>query len=250
MLRFIIMILYLVLVFIVSLPMWTYYYIRRRRDPIGCAVSAQKKVVFFLDGLVFLSGTKVIVRGLEHVPKDGAVLYVGNHRSIFDIIIGYHYVKNNTGFVAKDSMEKTPLLSTWMKLINCLFLNRTDIKEGLKTILKAIDLVKAGTSIFIFPEGTRSRTSELLPFKEGSLKIAEKAKCPVIPVAITGTEDIFDNHVPTVRPSVVVYEFGAPIDLSSLDKEIRKHSGAYVREVITQMRSRHEEILRADSASH
>ena len=188
--------------------MWIYYYIRRRRHPEAVAKSAQKVVVFFLDGLVFLSGSKIIVKGLENVPEDVPVLYVGNHKSIFDIIVGYHYVKNNTGFIAKDSMKKTPLLSTWMVLINCLFLNRTDVREGLKTILKGIDLVKNGTSVFIFPEGTRSTTDELLPFKEGSLKIAEKTKCPVIPVAISHTDDIFDNHMPLVKASTVVYEFG------------------------------------------
>ena len=244
MFRLIIMLLYLVIVFIISIPMWIYYYIRRRRHPEAVAKSAQKVVVFFLDGLVFLSGSKIIVKGLENVPEDVPVLYVGNHKSIFDIIVGYHYVKNNTGFIAKDSMKKTPLLSTWMVLINCLFLNRTDVREGLKTILKCIDLVKNGTSVFIFPEGTRSTTDELLPFKEGSLKIAEKTKCPVIPVAISHTDDIFDNHMPLVKASTVVYEFGKPINLNTLDKETKRHSGAYVRDIIIEMRSHHDDIIR------
>lgn len=243
MIRFIITILYLVVVFIISLPLWAFRYIQRRKHPEKCAHGSQKTVVHFLDGIVRLAGTRVIVKGLENVPEDMPVLYVGNHKSIFDIIIGYHYVKNNTGFVAKDSTEKTPLISPWMKLINCLFLNRTDVKEGLKTILKAIDLVKNGTSIFIFPEGTRSKTDELLPFKEGSLKIAEKAHCPIIPVAITGTDDIFDNHVPKLKPCTIVYEFGKPVYLDELDKQTKKYSGAYIRDIIIGMRSHHADII-------
>ena len=89
------------------------------------------------------------------------VLYVGNHRSYFDIIIGYTLAKNNTGFVAKKSMEKLPFVSVWMKFINCQFLDRENIKEGLKTVLKCIDLVKGGTSIWIFPEGTRTPGNEI-----------------------------------------------------------------------------------------
>lgn len=116
------------------------------------------------------------------LPK-APVLYVGNHRSIFDIILSYPFLKNNTGFVAKESLKKTPLVGWWMWYLNCLFLNRENIKEGLKTILKGVELVKNGSSIFIFPEGTRSETEDLLPFKEGSLKIAEKGKCPIVPVA-------------------------------------------------------------------
>lgn len=243
MLRFIIMILYLLIAGIISLPLYAFRFIQRRKHPEQSARGSQRTVVHLLDVFVFLSGTKVIVKGLENVPSDVPVLYVGNHRSIFDIIIGYHYVKNNTGFIAKDSMKHTPIISTWMRLINCLFLNRTDIKEGLKTIKQAIELVQNGTSVFIFPEGTRSLGDELLPFKEGSLKIAEKGKCPVVPVAITGTEEIFDNHVPKIKPAVIVYEFGQPIDLQNLDKETKKHSGAYVRDIIINMRAGHPDII-------
>ena len=80
-------------------------------------------------------------------------------------------------------MEKIPILRTWMANVNCLFLDRKNIKEGLKTILQGIEKVKNGISIWIFPEGTRNTNediTELLPFKEGSLKIAEKSGCPVI----------------------------------------------------------------------
>ena len=100
-------------------------------------------------------------------------------------------------------------------------LNRTDIKKGLQTILEGIDLIKKGTSIVIFPEGTRSKTEDLLPFKEGSLKIAEKSKCPIIPVAITNTESVFENHLPRIKKASVVIEFGTPI---YLDHMIRRQN--------------------------
>jgi len=136
-----------------------------------------------------MAGVSITVKGRENIPEDRAVLYVGNHRSYFDILVGYVTVPGLMGFVAKKEMEQIPLLSTWMKYVNCLFLDRKNLKEGLKTILTGIDQVKQGVSVWIFPEGTRNREEsplDLLPFKEGSLKIAEKSGCPVIPVAITG----------------------------------------------------------------
>ena len=177
-------------------------------------------------------------RGLEHIPSDRAVLYVGNHRSYFDILVGYVTVPGLTGFVAKKEMLKIPLLRDWMRRVNCLFLDRVDIKEGLKTILEGIEKVRSGISIWIFPEGTRNESqdvTELLTFHEGSLKIAEKSGCPVIPVAITGTAEIFERQFPLVKPSHVVIRYGEPIMLKELSLEQRKFPGAYTREVIAGM---------------
>ena len=85
-----------------------------------------------------LSGVKVTVRGKENIPPDKPVLYVGNHPSYFDILIGYTQVVGLCGFVAKKELEKVPLLSLWMKMLYCLFLDRDNLKEGLKTILLGI----------------------------------------------------------------------------------------------------------------
>ena len=187
--------------------------------------------------ILFLSGVKLTVIGQENIPKNEPVLYVGNHRSFFDIVIGYTLVPNLTGFVAKKEMEKIPLLSNWMRKLYCLCLDRNDIKAGLKTILTGIDYIKNGISIWIFPEGTRNKDSEasLLPFKEGSLKIAEKSGCPIIPVAMHHTADIFENHFPKIKKTHVTVEFGTPIVLKELEKEERKFAGAFLQKQIEDM---------------
>lgn len=185
-----------------------------------------------------MAGAEVTVRGYEKIPEDRPVLYVGNHRSYFDILVGYTTVSGRVGFVAKKEMEKIPLLSGWMINVNCLFLDRKNIKEGLKTILAGVEKIKRGVSVWIFPEGTRNRNDdlkELLPFKEGSLKIAEKSGCPVVPVAITGTADIFEKHMPFIKPGKVTIEFGDPIFLKELPPEERKFAGAYTRKRIIEM---------------
>ena len=162
-----------------------------KKDPHARDVESLKIVQYMFSLILKLAGITVTVKGAENIPRDRAVLFVGNHRSYFDILVGYTTVPGFVGFVAKKEMEKIPLLRSWMKNVNCLFLDRKDIKAGLKTILEGIEKVKNGISVWIFPEGTRNRNKdlkELLVFKEGSLKIAEKSGCPVVPVAMVGTE--------------------------------------------------------------
>lgn len=196
-----------------------------------------------------VAGVSITVKGIENIPDDGAVLYVGNHRSYFDILVGYVTVPGLMGFVAKKEMESIPLLSGWMANVNCLFLNREDLKEGLKTILAGIDNVKRGVSVWIFPEGTRNKNEdllELLPFKEGSLKIAEKSGRPIIPVAMTGTAEVFEKHFPIIKPSHITIEFGTPIVIKELSPEEKKFAGAYVRQTIIKMLEREQDGLTRD----
>lgn len=242
MIRFILVAATVILFLILSIPVILVEYLigkknRRLRD-----VSSLAIIQGVFRFILWMSGVKITVKGKENIPADQAVLYVGNHRSYFDILVGYVTVPGLTGFVAKKEMEKIPLLSTWMKLVNCLFLDRENLKEGLKTILAGIDQVKHGVSVWIFPEGTRNEEENLLnmlPFKEGSLKIAEKSGCPVVPVAITGTAEIFEQHFPKIRPSHVTMEFGKPYLTKELAPEFKKFPGAYTEEQIKAM-LRHE----------
>lgn len=186
--------------------------------------------------MLWIAGTEQTVIGAENVPKDQPLLYIPNHRSYFDILLIYSRVPGLTGFVAKDSMLRYPVLRRWMQKLYCLFLNRDNPREGLKTILQGIEYVKRGISICIFPEGTRNKTSELfLPFKEGSLKIAEKTGCLIIPVALNNTAEIFENHMPWIRKCRVVLQYGTPIDPKNLSKEEKKHLGAFCKDRIQEM---------------
>ena len=185
--------------------------------------------------LLKISGVKVTVIGRENMP-DEAALYVGNHRSFFDILIMYVQCKDLTGFVAKDSLGKIPSLRVWMRYVYCLFLDRKDIKQGMKTILQAIEYIKQGVSIVIFPEGTRNDGEELsmLPFKEGSFKIAQKTGCPIVPVSINNTAEIFENHFPKIKKTHVVIEYGKPIYPSELSKDEQKHIGLTCQNIIQE----------------
>ncbi|MDD6156792.1 MAG: lysophospholipid acyltransferase family protein [Lachnospiraceae bacterium] len=189
--------------------------------------------------ILFIGGIKVNVTGCENVPENEAVLYIGNHRSIFDIIVTYPQCRNLTGYIAKKSVKKVPGLRLWMKRLYCLFLDRDDIKQSMKVILDAIELIKRGISVCVFPEGTRNknreRPDELLQFKEGTFKIAQKTGCKIIPMAILGTDDIFENHLPWIHKGDVQVIYGEPIVIADLEKEDQKHLGAYCQRVVSEM---------------
>lgn len=185
--------------------------------------------------ILIICGVKTTVIGEENIP-DEPVLFIGNHRSYFDILLTYSRCKRLTGYVAKKEMLRYPLLRDWMKALYCLFLDRDNVREGLKTILQAIEYVKAGVSICIFPEGTRNDGEELsmLPFKDGALKIAEKSGCAIIPISMNNTCQIFEAHLPRIKKTHVVIEYGKPIYTKDLDKETRKHLGDYCQNIIQE----------------
>ncbi|MDO4302392.1 MAG: lysophospholipid acyltransferase family protein [Bacillota bacterium] len=184
---------------------------------------------------LFLAGTRVIVRGEENVPKDCPVLYIGNHRSYFDILITYVRVPRPTGYIAKKEMLRYPLLVNWMKNLHCLFLDRKDVKQGLKIILEAIEKVKSGISICIFPEGTRNRVNHtFMEFHEGSFKIASKTGCPIVPMTIYNSADIFEDHLPKIKKTTVILEYGEPIFIKELSREDQKRIGIYTQNIIKE----------------
>mgnify|MGYP004458120519 CR=1 FL=1 len=235
--RSFLIILSLIIISILSIPLYLMEFVIRAFNPRLSHKIAQKIVVGVFRMWLWFSGTEYTVYGLENVPKDEPVLYIANHRSFFDIFLGYAYVPTLTSFVSKKSIGNIPCIAQWMYFLSCLFLDRDDIKSGLAMIKRAISLVEnEGYSIFISPEGTRNNTDELLPFKEGSFKIATRTNCKIVPVCYTNTEKIFEDHIPWVRKTrSVTMEFGKPIDISRMDRDAKKHLGVTVRGIIQDM---------------
>lgn len=243
MIRVALVALFLVLYFIIFLPLMLLEFLLRKFNMHASVTSSQWLVRISFKIILWLAGTKVTAKGLENIPRDKPVLFVSNHRSLADIPVAYTTLPVNAGFIAKKEMENIPGLSWWMRLLNCQFIDRENIKEGLKTILKGIELIQNGYSMFIAPEGTRSKTEDMLPFKEGSLKMAEKTGCPIIPVAISNSDAVFEKQFPRVKRAHVIIEYCTPVDPSALDKEQRRHLGAYVQEIIREKLEENKELI-------
>lgn len=235
MIRFILIVIFVVMFLILSTPIMLVEWIIGKFNPSVKDKSSLAIVNWAFRNVIRISDAKVIALGEENIPTDTAVLYVGNHRSFFDIVLTYVRVPRPTGYVSKKEMDKWPLLNIWMRYLHCLFLDRENIKEGLKTILTAVEKVKNGISICIFPEGTRNKTADtFLPFHEGSFKIAEKGNVPIIPMTIVNSAAIFEDQFPKIKPAMVVIEYGKPIYVKDLDKETRKNIGGYVQGIISE----------------
>lgn len=244
MIRFIFVVLFLVVFLILSIPVMLVEWLIGKKSPNMKDYSSLRIVQWAFKVILWIAGVNVTVIGEEHIP-DEPVLYIGNHRSFFDVPITYSRCRRLTGFVAKKEIEKVPLLSTWMRFLYCLFLDRDDVRAGLKTILAAIEQVKNGISIFIFPEGTRNKGEELsvLPFHDGSFKIAEKTGCAVIPVSINNSVQILEAHFPFIRKTHVVLEYGEPIYPNTLDKETKKQLGTYCHDLIEATIKKNAELV-------
>ena len=244
MLRIFLVLLFLILYLIIGIPILGIEWIIGKFNKQAADISQLRMVQWAFRVILFLSGTKLTIIGEENVPKDEAVLYIGNHKSFFDIVITYARCPRLTGYVAKDSMLKVPLLSLWMKRLHCLFINREDVKEALKTILSGIDNIKNGISMCIFPEGTRNKTDNLmLPFKEGSFKMAEKTGCAIIPMAISNSAEILENHFPRIKSTHVIVEYGKPIYPKDLDSDTRRKIGAHCQGIIEKMLVKNADLI-------
>jgi len=163
------------------------------------------------------SGSTIRVTGTENIPAEGPVLIVSNHQSYFDIPLLVGTIPLPMGFVAKKELGKIPVISRWMKLIECSFIDRKDLRQSLKALQQAQKTLNSGQSMVIFPEGTRSKRKEISAFKPGSLKLAQKSQVPILPVAIQGTCDIFETEN-RIRPAEVEIKILPLVDVEQVMK--------------------------------
>ena len=244
MIRFLLVVLFLFLYVLLGIPVLGIEWIIGKFNKNLSDYQSLRLVQWAFNVILKISGVEVTVIGEENVP-DEPVLFIGNHRSYFDILLTYSRCRRLTGYVAKKEMLRYPLLRDWMKRLYCLFLDRENPKEGLKTILQAIDYEKNGISICIFPEGTRNDGEELsmLPFHNGSFKIAEKSGCAIVPMSLNNTVSIFEAHLPFIRKTHVVLEYGKPIYMKDMDKETKKHIGEYCQNIIQETINKNQALV-------
>lgn len=148
------------------------------------------------------TGSKVTLRGVENVPP-GPVVVMGNHQSYFDIMLLLGYIDKPLAFIAKKELARFPLISQWIRYLGCLFLDRSNVRQAAVVFQNAVDKVQNGSSMVIFPEGTRSRSADINEFKKGSMKLPMRAKAPILPVSIEGTYKAFEGNGYRIGPAQI-----------------------------------------------
>ncbi|RPF50578.1 lysophospholipid acyltransferase family protein [Aquisalibacillus elongatus] len=163
------------------------------------------------------SGSKMIVKGEKNIPE-APYLIVGNHQANYDIFAYLGYFKEPFGFISKIEVSRIWIVKPWMEQMDCLFLDRQNRRESVKTFKKGIELLKDGHPLAIFPEGTRSMGHEMLPFKSGSFTLAKKAKVPVLPVMIDGTHRIMEDNKNLIKKATVYMTICEPISIEQVQE--------------------------------
>jgi len=232
------------------IPVLLVCFLIRKNAKITAHKVAQFCMRIWMKGILWLSGTRVTVRGMENVDailhdgtNENAALFVSNHRGVFDIVVAYAYTRPLLAFIGKKEARLIPLVGPMMTIMNGLFLDRDSLRQGLEVILKASDLIhEDGISVWVCPEGTRSKgddESQLLPFRPGCFKAATKTGAPIIPVFISGTREIFEAHKPFVRATDVTITYGAPVFPDELTEEDRKHIAEYFQAKVLELKNEH-----------
>ena len=193
-----------------------------------------KHIPHWSRGILKVTGVSLSVEGLENIPKDTPCVFVGNHRSYYDIPILLTALDAPHGILAKEELEKIPLLNRWMKLLGCVFVKRDDIRASVKALNDATAIVESGRSFVIFPEGTRYKGEEggAGEFKAGAFRIAIKTGVPVVPVAISGARGLFEGHGLRATPGDIRVRILPAIQTAGMSKAEQKQLPDAVRQTI------------------
>jgi 1-acyl-sn-glycerol-3-phosphate acyltransferase len=200
---------------------------KKRKEYIHAVSSKWAKIV------IKISGARINIIGLENLPKDETVLFVSNHQSNFDIPLLLSTIDVPKGFIAKKELENWPIISSWAKYINCIFMDRDNLRKSAASIIEGINLLKSGYSMVIFPEGTRSKGQPVDEFKGGSFKLATKSKCLIVPLTINGTYKLLEANHNLIKGANIELIIHTPIDVTKLGKEDLENLPETVHSIIS-----------------
>jgi 1-acyl-sn-glycerol-3-phosphate acyltransferase len=202
------------------------------------ALLTRKVMLLYQAGLggvrlgLLLSGIKVVISGAEHIQRHRAAVYAVNHASNVEppiIFLALSPLFPRLRVLYKAELRKLPILVRAWDLAGFVPLERGNREQSLPAIDRAAEALREGNSFLIFPEGTRSRTGELLPFKKGGFIMALKGQVPIVPVAITGARDAMHKGSLVIRPVTVRVTFGEPVETAGLTMNERDRLVSDVR---------------------
>jgi 1-acyl-sn-glycerol-3-phosphate acyltransferase len=184
-----------------------------------------------------LSGIKFHVDGAERLPLDRAAVYCSNHQSHIDPPVLYEALHPEMRILYKAEIDRLPILPRAFRLAGFIPVDRKNKEAGMRAIEAAAASLRAGHSFLVFPEGTRSPTDEMLPFKKGVFVMAIKAQAPVVPIAIKGGRDAMRRGSRVIQPVTISIRVGEPVETAGLGVKDRDAVIATVRGRIAQLLS-------------
>jgi 1-acyl-sn-glycerol-3-phosphate acyltransferase len=187
---------------------------------------------------LFLSGIRYTVSGAEHIRRQPASVYAVNHASNVEppvLFLTLSPLFPRLRILYKAELRKLPILTRAFDLAGFIPLERGNRDQSIPAIERAAEALREGNSFLIFPEGTRSRTGELLPFKKGGFVMALKAQAPIVPVAIKGARAAMRKGSPWIQPVTIQVSFGEPIASAGMGLDDRDQLVATVRAEVERL---------------
>jgi 1-acyl-sn-glycerol-3-phosphate acyltransferase len=184
--------------------------------------------------LLAAAGARVTVHGLSHLRTHDPCVFIANHLSIVDVWVMLTIVPPNTRFVAKRELFRIPIFGWALASTGCISIDRTNRGRAIRSLRAAGERIRAGRSVVLFPEGSRSRDGRLAPFKKGAFHLAVQAGVPVVPVAITGSFQVDPPGTLRVTPGPVEVFVEPPIDVEPYRPENYNGLLEEVRDVIAR----------------
>jgi len=182
-----------------------------------------------------LSGVRVVVEGAEQLRQETTYIFAANHASQFDIFSFQGYFPHDFSWLAKKELFRIPLFGPAMRRAGAIAIDRGHGREAMKSLDQAARTIAAGTSVLIFPEGTRSPDGKLHPFKTGAILLAIRAGVPIVPLAFLGTRAILPKGSWLPRPGRVLIRVGTPIDPAQYRPGLKQELASHLREEVRRL---------------
>jgi 1-acyl-sn-glycerol-3-phosphate acyltransferase len=194
---------------------------------------AERFSMMLARGLFYLTGSSIDIEGAENIPE-GPALFVSNHPSHIDSAVIHGFIRKPKGFVADKDAGRIPILRTWFKYMKCVFIDRKNVMQNIKSMEESLKLLKAGHSLVIYPEGRINASGKLNSFRKGCLKLAVKAGAPVVPITLINTGKVMNRSGRGIHSSSVKCIISAPISLIQFDAKCENMQVEKVREIIAK----------------
>lgn len=182
-----------------------------------------------------IAGVRVRIEGADKLQPQTGYIYCANHLSQFDIFSFQGYFPFSFRWLAKEELFRTPFLGRAMTNAGAIAINRSHGREALKSLQQAAERIQAGTSVLIFPEGTRSANGTLQPFKGGGMLLAIKAGVPIVPVAFVGSYSVLPKGALFVRPGTITIKIGDPVAVTGYSNKDKQNLAITIHDKVADL---------------